>query len=85
MYSQIDHEGHSQPLLKSIIDYKKDSHDVPKSDMYIYTRSGQRCLRQTTTGWKLLVQFCDGSEQWIPLKVLKETNPVDVTKFTTPS
>jgi hypothetical protein len=83
MYSQVDNEGHSQSLLKSIIDYKKDGHAVAKSDMYIYTKSGQRRLCQTTTGWKLLVQFRDGSEQWIPLKVLKETNPVDVAEFAT--
>ena len=81
MYSQVDHEGHSQSLLKSIIDYKKDGHAVAKSDMYIYTKSGQRRLRQTTIGWKLLVLFRDGSEQWIPLKILKETNPVDVAEF----
>jgi hypothetical protein len=81
MYSQVDHEGHSQSLLKSIIDYKKDGHAVTKSNMYIHTKSGQRRLRKTTIGWKLLVQFRDGSEQWIPLKVLKETNPVDVAEF----
>jgi len=32
-------------------------------------------------GWKLLVRWKDGSEQWVPLKLLKESNPVDVAEF----
>ena len=35
----------------------------------------------STAGWKLLVQWKDGSEQWVPLRLLKENNPVEVTEF----
>ena len=49
--------------------------------MFVYTKSGQRRHRKNTEGWKLLVRFKDESEQWIPLKVLKETNPVDVAEY----
>ena len=35
----------------------------------------------TTKGWKLLVRFKDESEQQIPLKVLKENNPIEVAEF----
>ena len=45
------------------------------------TKSGQRLLGKATAGWKLLVKFKDGAEQWMPLKVLKETHPVQVTEF----
>ena len=38
-------------------------------------------MRKTTMGWKHLVQFRDGSKQWVPLKVLKETNLIEVRKF----
>ena len=81
MYSQLDHEGHSQSILDSIIDYKTDGNAVQKDKMYVVTKSGQRRLRRTTAGWKLLVKFKDGAKQWIPLKVLKETNPVQVAEF----
>ena len=30
----------------------------------------------------MLVQFSDGSEQWVPLKRLKGNNPIEVAKFT---
>ena len=81
MYSQVDSEGHSRSLMDSIVDYKKDGNAIPMENKYILTKSGQRRMRMTTVGWKLLVRFRDGSEQWIPLKILKETNPVEVAEF----
>ena len=38
-------------------------------------------MKQTTVGWKLLVAWKDGSESWVPLKDLKESNPVEVAEF----
>lgn len=81
MYSQVDSEGHNQVLLDSIMDYTRSPAAVRKSDMYVYTKSGQRRLRQTTVGWKLLVRYKDGSENWVPLKVMKEHFPVQVAEF----
>ena len=81
MYSQVDSDGHQSQLLEAIIDYSKDDNAVHKSDKYTVTRSGRRRLRQTTAGWKLLVRWKDGNEQWVPLKLLKESNPVDVAEF----
>ena len=40
-------------------------------------------MRQTTTSWKLLVYLKDNHEEWIPLKELKESNPLDVAEFAT--
>jgi hypothetical protein len=42
---------------------------------------GQRQLRMSTVGWKLLVQWRDGSESWIPLKDMKESHPVETAEF----
>jgi hypothetical protein len=83
MYSQVDANGYSHTLLESIIDYTKDESAVDRDDMYIQTKSGQRRIRQTTIGWKLLVLWKDGSEEWIPLKILKESHPVEVAEFAT--
>ena len=81
MFSQVDEEGHSTALLESIVDYKRDRSAVPMNQKYVYTKSGQRRPRKSNAGWKLLVQFKDGYEQWIPLKVLKESNPIEVAEF----
>ena len=81
MYSQVDGEGFSKTIFDSILDYRKDSDALSAKDKYIITKSGQFHQRKTTSGWKFLVRFKDGTEQWIPLKILKETNPVDVAEF----
>ena len=81
MYAQVDPDGHSYNILDGIIDHSKDESAVDKSSGYVTTKSGQKRLRKSTKGWKLLVAWKDGSEQWIPLSVLKESNPVEVAEF----
>jgi hypothetical protein len=82
MLSQVDSEGYSTSLIQGILDYKKDEATaVPKSDKWVVTSRGHRRLRKSTAGWKLLVQWTDGVEQWIPLKVLKESHPVQTAEF----
>jgi hypothetical protein len=38
-------------------------------------------MRQTTVGWKFLVKRANGSRQWIELKILKESNHVQVAEY----
>ena len=38
-------------------------------------------MRKTTKAWKLLITWKDQSKTWIPLKDLKESNPVEVAEF----
>ena len=68
--------------MEGVIDHKMDhATAVSKSDKYIATRRGQRKLRKTTCGWKLLIRWKDGSESWIHLKNLKEFHPVEVADY----
>jgi hypothetical protein len=69
MLSQVDHEGHNMMLMRDIIYYKRDeAMAVTMKDKYLTTRSGQRRLRKTTQGWKLLVYWKDGTESWVSLQ-----------------
>ena len=79
--SQVDDDGFSHTLMEGIIDYKRDETAVPMIDKWLVTRTGQRRLRKTTKGWKLLVRWKDGTENWIKLCDLKESHPVDVAEF----
>ena len=81
VYAQVDTDGHSYNILDGIVDYKKESNAIDKVDKFVMTKSGQRQLRKSTKGWKLLVAWKDGSEQWIPLSVMKESNPIEVAEF----
>lgn len=82
MYQQLDNDGHAHFTLDCIVDHHVDYNDaVRKEDRYIHTKSNQRRLRHTTAGWKLLARWKNGEEQWVPLKILKEANPVECAEY----
>ena len=81
MYSQVDAEGHSYSILSEIVDHRSDGNALSKDDAYISTKTGKPKLRQTTRGWDLQVEWKDGTTSWIPLKDLKESNPVQVAEY----
>ena len=78
---QVDNHGRHSHTLVDILDARKGKKAVGKSNAFITTKSGRRKLRQTTMGWDLQVRWGDGSVQWIPLKILKESNPVEIAEF----
>ena len=51
--------------------------------MYVTTKDNRKILFQNNVGWKLLVKFRYGYEQWVTLKILRETNPIQVSEFST--
>ena len=68
--------------MEEIIDYMKDPETAaPKEDDYVVTKRGNKRPTKITSGWKLLVKWMDSSETWIPLKVMKESHPVDIAEF----
>ena len=68
LFSQVDSEGRQYVLLNEIVDHRKDFSAIPVSDGHIISKNGNRIPKQTTKGWQLLVEWKDGSTNWIPLK-----------------
>jgi hypothetical protein len=81
IYAQVDDEGRHHLVLEDVIDYRKSTDACRVEDMWITSKNGNkhRCL--TTKGWDLCVQWKDGSTSWVPLKDLKESNPIEVAEF----
>ena len=62
MLTKVDSYRYSLSLMDSIIDHQRDpSQAIPIEDKYITTKSGQKHLRKTTKGWKLLIKWKDKS------------------------
>ena len=82
MFSQVDSEGHHYQILKEISDHKKNWDALSVSEGF-HTRknSSQKIPRKTTKGWELLVEWCDGSMDWIRLADLKESYPVQLAEY----
>ncbi|MEL6803974.1 MAG: hypothetical protein AAFO91_09360, partial [Bacteroidota bacterium] len=80
IYARIDDEGHEHVLLKEITDHRKDGTAVLSDDATIKV-NGRDVPRKTTKGWFLCVEWKDGSTSWVPLRDLKESNPVEVAEY----
>jgi hypothetical protein len=65
--------------MECLIDHSKDDTAISIDDGCIVT-NGMRRRKLTTKGWKLCVQWKDGSTSWEALKDLKETNPVELAE-----
>ena len=81
LFSQVDDDGNRQVLLDEMIDQRTNGSQVLQQDAYITTTSGTRRRRETTVGWELLAQWKDGSSNWIALKDIKESYPVQVAEY----
>ena len=81
MYSQVDTEGHQFLLLSEISDHKSDHTAIKVADGFITSRNGNKTPKKTTCGWELLAQMKEGLAQWVPLKELKESNPVELAEY----
>ena len=82
MLTQVDLDGYSLSLMDSIIDHCKDpSQAIPIEDKYITAKCGQKRLRKTMKGWKLLIKWKDKSKAWINLADMKEAHLVETAEY----
>ena len=81
MYSQVDNEGFHHDILDSVVDCRKNSDAISNDNKYITTKSGQRRLRKSTVGWDMKLSWTNGSESWVPLSLIKNSNPIETSEF----
>ena len=81
--NQFDNDGYHYQMLDSISDHSKYGSAVAKENQWLTSKRGNRFQRKTTIGWKLLFKYEYSSKSWIPLKLAKESNPIEVSEFVT--
>jgi hypothetical protein len=81
IYAQLDSEGRQQVLMREISNFRKDGTAIAREDGFNISKNGNKTPKVTTRGWQLLVEWKNGSSDWISLKDLKESNPVEVAEF----
>ena len=63
IFEESDADGHTNTLLYKIVDHKSSGEAVKMADKYILSRNGTKRIRQTTVGWKFLVEWTNGGRQ----------------------
>ncbi len=81
IYSQIDKDGNTLSYIEDIVDHKCDDDAVKKKDGTIKGPNGMIQKKKTTKGWWLLAELQNGTTEWIKLKDIKESNPVQVAEY----
>jgi hypothetical protein len=81
MFAQVDGEGRQYLLMKEITDHRRNESAVRADDGFIITRNGNKVPKKTTVGWELMVTWKDGSSDWIKLKDIKDSYPVQVAEY----
>jgi hypothetical protein len=81
LYSQVDADGFESMILHEIVDHRKHADAVSKDDEFVRSYNGNLHRRITTRGWELKVLWKDGTTNWVPLRNLKESNPVQVAEY----
>ena len=81
VFAQIDDDGNRQVLMDEIIGHGSNEHAVKHQDAFIVTKTGTKRRKETTKGWELTIQLKDGGTDWVALKDIKESYPVQVAEY----
>jgi hypothetical protein len=81
MYSMIDEEGQHYSLIDEIQDHERDDTAIDAADGTFTTATGQTRKKRTTRGWTFLVLWKDGTSDWVPLRDMKETYPLQTANY----
>ena len=79
--AQVDDNGHVHMMLDEIEDHRVLQDAVRRNEGTYKTSQGTIRKKRTTKGWELLVRWRDGSSNWVRLKDLKDSYPVDLMEY----
>ena len=79
--SQVYSNGHYSQLLDCITNIRCDNRAIAKSDGYNTTKRGKRKICETILGCNVEIKWKDGTKQWVPLSLIKESNLIKFADF----
>ena len=81
LYTIIEDNNTESRSLEAILDHGNSINSKSETRNYIITKSEQKRERKSTTGWRILLRWNDGGEQWVTLRRMKETYPVQIAQY----
>ena len=81
IHNQVDDDGNNLRLLQGIIDHRYDDSAVRREHGWVHLPNNVRRRKITTKGWDIRVQWSDGTESWIPMDVVKDSNPIELAEY----
>ncbi len=81
LLAQVDENGQRHILLDEIEQHRKNEDAVSREQGTYTTKNGLKKKVRTTKGWQLHVRWKDGSSNWVALKDLKDSYPVQLAEY----
>ena len=81
LWSQIDNDGHEIKHAHEICGHKKNGHAVEIDNGYTVDKRGNKIPKTTTAGWMIQCRWADDTTNWVPLKEVKESNPIELAEY----
>ena len=81
LYSQIDSEGRQFLVLEEMTDHRTDDTAIGISDGDTVICNGNKHKKKTARGWEINTKLMESFSEWVLLKDLKESNPVDLAEY----
>ena len=81
LWQQTDDDGRFSKVFKGISSHRKNDTAVEKTDGWYTTDNNIKKRKITTKGWEFLVDWSDGSQSWLPLYNIKQSNPIEAAEY----
>ena len=81
--AEVDAEGDRFLFMEEIEDHQKTSDAIPRSQGTFETPRGIERKKRTAQGREFLVRWKGGTSDWVALKELKESCPIQVADHAT--
>ena len=79
--NSADDNGQTAIFIDEIVGHRFNQEAIPKGKGWYTTPQGARKRIITTKGCDVNVSWMDGTTSWVPLKDIKESNPLEVTDY----
>ena len=81
LFAQLDDDGQRFQLFDEITDHWMEDDAYRGDDAYISDWKGKTHLHKSYCGWSLLVAWKDGSMNWVKLKDIVNSNPIEMAEY----
>jgi hypothetical protein len=81
LFSQCDSDGNQYVLLDEIVDHHRLATAIRLADQKVVHTNGRTYLKRSAIGWQICCQWKDGSLFWENLSDLKESHPIETSKY----
>ena len=82
LFAQCDDEGRMHLVFNEIIDHRRDPKtSKTNAEARLSSKRKRGQLRRDVTGWDFLVEWKDGTTDWVKLKDLKQSNCIELAEY----